>query len=245
MRFDILSLFPGIFESPLAESILGRALAAGHIQVQLHDIREWAEGKHRVCDDAPYGGGDGMVMKPEPLAKAISAVQALEDGAKVILFTPQGRTFNQQMAGELAAERERLILVCCRYAGVDERILDKYVDLELSIGDYVLSGGEIPALAVVEAVSRLIPGVLGNEDSPENDSFPARLEYSQYTRPAQFEGLAVPEILLSGHHAQVERWRKKDSLRRTRDRRPDLLELFPPDEDERELLQELDAEDEV
>ena len=241
MRFDILTLFPEMFASVLGESILKRALLAGLIEVKLFDFRDWAEGRHRQVDDVPYGGGDGMVLKPEPLAAAIRAVRADGPAAPVTLLTPQGRRLDQTRVRELA-ERPRLILVAGRYAGVDERVRQRLVDEELSIGDYVLAGGELPALVVLEAVARQVPGVLGNQDSAAADSFPGRLESPQYTRPLEFEGQAVPEILVSGHHEAIRRWRKKEALRRTLERRPDLLEKYPPEGEEIALLAELLAE---
>jgi len=236
IRFDLLTLFPEMFASALDESILKRAQAAGLIEVRLFDFRDFAEGRHRQVDDVPYGGGDGMVLKPEPLAAAIRAVRQNGPEAPVTLLTPQGRRLDQEWVRELA-QRPRLILVCGRYAGVDERVREHYVDEELSIGDYVLSGGEAAALVVLDAVARQVPGVLGNEDSAGADSFPRRLEAPQYTRPAEFEGHAVPEVLLSGHHEQIRRWRLLESLRRTQERRPDLLERYPAAGEEAELLE--------
>ena len=242
MRFDILTLLPGMFSSPLSESILGRAIQTGLLQVHVHDIRDWAPGRHKVCDDAPYGGGDGMVMKPEPVKAALEAVKPLAEPGPVVLLTPQGRTLTQELAADLYARHKRLVLICGRYAGVDERVRASMVDMELSIGDYVLSGGELAALVFVEIISRLVPGVLGNKESAQKDSFPERLEGPQYTRPAEFEGMAVPRVLLSGHHAEVERWRKKQALLLTMERRPDLFAKYPPDEEEKALLAELEKE---
>ena len=241
IRFDILTLFPEMFASVLGESILKRAVQAGLIEVRLFDFRDWAEGRHRQVDDVPYGGGDGMVLKPEPLFAAIRAVRAEGPESPVTLLTPQGRRLDQALVQELAA-RPRLILVCGRYAGVDERVRRHLVDEELSIGDYVLAGGELPALVVIEAVARQVPGVLGNQESAAADSFPRRLEAPQYTRPLEFEGHAVPEVLVSGHHEAIRRWRKKESLRRTLERRPDLLEKYPPEGEEVALLEELAGE---
>lgn len=241
IRFDVLTLFPEMFASVLAETTLKRALAAGLIEVKLHDLRDWAEGRHRQVDDLPYGGGDGMVLKPEPLFAAIRAVRAQGPEAKVTLLSPQGRRLDQAAVQELA-ERPRLILVCGRYAGVDERVRERLVDEELSIGDYVLSGGEVPTLVVIEAVARLIPGVLGNRESALADSFPQRLEAPQYTRPENFEGQAAPEVLLSGHHEAIRRFRLKESLRRTLLCRPDLFERYPPEGEELALLEEIKAE---
>lgn len=223
LSVEVLTLFPRMVASPLEESILGKARAAGLLRVQVTDIREFAEGKHRVTDDVPYGGGAGMVMKPEPLVAAIEAARKREPGARVLLMSPQGRRFDQRVAQELAAS-ERLILVCGRYEGVDERALE-WVDEELSLGDFVLTGGEFAALAVIDAVARLLPGVLGNAQSPLSESFAGEglLEGPQYTRPPDFRGRKVPEVLLSGDHRKIADWRREEALRRTRERRPDLL----------------------
>ncbi|HUB06364.1 MAG TPA: tRNA (guanosine(37)-N1)-methyltransferase TrmD [Myxococcales bacterium] len=224
LKIEILTLFPGMVTAPLSESILGKAQAAGLVEVTVTDIRAFAPGKHHVTDDAPYGGGAGMVMKPEPLVSAIEAARARLPGAPVYLMSPQGRRFDQRAAGELCALAS-MILVCGRYEGVDERVVE-FVDGELSLGDFVLSGGEFAALAVVDAVARLWPGVLGNELSPRLESFEdGLLEHPHYTRPPEFRGRKVPEVLLSGDHAEVDRWRRAQALERTRARRPDLLKL--------------------
>jgi tRNA (guanine37-N1)-methyltransferase len=227
VRIDIVTLFPGMLEAPLAESILGRARARGLVDIRVHDLREHATGRHRVTDEAPFGGGGGMILKPEPLASAIDALRAAgsaEAPARVILLGPAGRRFTQAVAGELV-RRPHLVLVCGRYEGVDERVSEQLVDEELSIGDYVLTGGEPAALVVADAVTRLLPGVLGDEDAPAHDSF-ARglLEHPQYTRPEVFRGAAVPDVLRSGDHGRIARWRTLMSLWRTWQRRPDLLE---------------------
>ena len=227
MRIDIVTLFPGMLEAPLAESILGRARARELVDIRVHDLREHATGRHRVTDEAPFGGGGGMILKPEPLAAAIDALRAAgsaEAPARVILLGPAGRRFTQAVAGELV-RRPHLVLVCGRYEGVDERVSEQLVDEELSIGDYVLTGGEPAALVVADAVTRLLPGVLGDEDAPAHDSF-ARglLEHPQYTRPEVFRGAAVPDVLRSGDHGRIARWRTLMSLWRTWQRRPDLLE---------------------
>ena len=223
LSVEVLTLFPRMIAGPLDESILGKARERGLLRVQVTDIREFAEGKHRVTDDVPYGGGAGMVMKPEPLVAAIESAKAREPGARVILMSPQGRRFDQAKAQELS-QREKLVLVCGRYEGVDERVL-QYVDEELSLGDFVITGGEFAALAVIDAVARLVPGVLGNADSPMSESFAGEglLEGPQYTRPPEFRGEKVPEVLLSGDHAKIAAWRREQALNRTRDRRPDLL----------------------
>jgi tRNA (guanine37-N1)-methyltransferase len=227
VRIDIVTLFPGMLEAPLAESILGRARARGLVDIRVHDLREHATGRHRVTDEAPFGGGGGMILKPEPLAAAIDALRAAgsaEAPPRVILLGPAGRRFTQAVAGELV-RRPHLVLVCGRYEGVDERVSEQLVDEELSIGDYVLTGGEPAALVVADAVTRLLPGVLGDEDAPAHDSF-ARglLEHPQYTRPEVFRGAAVPDVLRSGDHGRIARWRTLMSLWRTWQRRPDLLE---------------------
>jgi tRNA (guanine37-N1)-methyltransferase len=225
-------------EGYLAESILGKARESGLLEARVTDVREYAEGRHHVTDDAPYGGGAGMVMKVEPLVGAIEAARAAMDGpARVILMDPGGRKFTQAVARELHAV-ERLILVCGRYEGYDERIRS-FVDDELSVGDFILTGGELAALCVVDACSRLVPGVLGNEESGATESFEeGLLEYPQYTRPPEFRGMRVPEILVSGDHAKVARWRRKQALRRTATLRPDLLERLSLGEADRRLLEE-------
>jgi tRNA (guanine37-N1)-methyltransferase len=225
MRFDILTIFPGMFAGPLDESILKRAREAGLIDVQLHDLRAWAKDKHRTVDDYPFGGGPGMVMTPEPLAEAVEAVQAMaEPRATVVLMSPQGRRLDRALVDELTA-RPRLLLVCGRYEGIDERVREHLVDVEVSIGDFVVSGGELPAMLLLDAVARHVPGVLGGEGSLEEESFEGGLlEYPQYTRPAEFRGWRVPDVLLSGNHAEIARWRRRQRLLRTLERRPDLLE---------------------
>jgi tRNA (guanine37-N1)-methyltransferase len=222
VRIDILTIFPGMFESPLRESLLGRAIERGIVDIRVHDIRDATTDKHRQVDDESYGGGPGMVMKPEPI---FSAVESLGEGAKrVLLLSPAGRRLDQAWVRELAAE-PWLVLVCGRYEGVDERVALGLPAEEVSVGDYVLSGGEVPALVIVEAVTRLVPGVIGKEESHEQDSFQdGLLDHPHYTRPAEFRGLTVPEVLLSGNHAEIKRWRRKAALEKTRRMRPDLLE---------------------
>jgi tRNA (guanine37-N1)-methyltransferase len=223
LSVEVLTLFPRMIAAPLEESILGKAREKGLLRVQVTDIRDFADGKHRVTDDVPYGGGAGMVMKPEPLVAAIEAARQRQPGAPVILMSPQGAPFGQAKAQELASEGA-LILICGRYEGVDERVL-RWVDEEISIGDFVLTGGEIAALAVIDAMARLVPGVLGNVLSVEAESFSGEglLEGPQYTRPPEFRGLRVPEILLSGDHRKIAQWRQEQAVARTRERRPDLL----------------------
>ncbi|MBK9944811.1 MAG: tRNA (guanosine(37)-N1)-methyltransferase TrmD [Kouleothrix sp.] len=247
MQFDILTLFPSMFAGPLTESILKRATQAGTIGIALHDIRAYAADKHHTADDAPYGGGAGMVMKAEPVAAAIravvgSAAQAAPpaEGQRTltVLMTPAGERFSQRVAHELAGY-DRLVLVCGHYEGVDERVCEALIDRELSIGDYVLTGGELAAMVLVDAVARLVPGVIDVESIDEESHSGGLLEYPHYTRPAVWEGRDVPVVLLSGHHGQVAQWRRQQQLRRTYQRRPDLLisaELTPAD---RSFLQSL------
>lgn len=230
---EILTLFPGMVTGYVGESILGKAQERGKLSVTATDIREYAEGKHRVTDDTPYGGGAGMVMKVEPLVAAIEAARSRLPGAKVLLMSPRGPAFNQARARELVAHTPGLILVCGRYEGVDERVM-AHLDGELSLGDFILTGGEIAALAVVDAVARLLPGVLGNQASHVSESFEeGLLEHPQYTRPPVFRGAEVPAVLQSGDHARIARWRRWKALVLTRERRPDLfarLELGPADQ---------------
>ena len=223
MRIDILTIFPGIFESPLRESLLGKAIEAGVLDVRVHDIRDSTTDKHRSVDDESYGGGPGMVMKPEPV---FAAIESLGEGPKrVLLLSPAGRRLHQALVRELATE-PWLVLVCGRYEGVDERVVEGLPAEEVSIGDYVLSGGEVPALVLLEAVTRLVAGVIGREESHERDSFgqDGLLDHPHYTRPAEFRGMLVPEVLLSGNHAEIERWRREAAREKTRRNRPDLLE---------------------
>ena len=224
MRIDILTLFPEMFQGPLDASIVARAREQGLVEIALHNIRDWAFDKHRRVDDEPYGGGAGMVMKPEPLFAAVEAVRELaEPPGHVVLLTPQGRLLTHEVVEELA-ERPRLLLICGRYEGFDERIREHLADDEVSIGDYVLSGGEPAAIVLVDALVRRIPDALGNEASLDEESHASGLlEYAQYTRPADFRGWQVPDILLSGNHPEVDKWRRRQSLLRTAKRRPDLL----------------------
>ncbi len=223
-RFDIITIFPGMFAGPLDYSIVRRARDAGLIELHVHDLRDWTHDRHRTVDDYPFGGGAGMVMKAPPWFEALEAVRAMDSRPPhVVLLSPQGRTLEQALVRELAA-RERLVLCCGHYEGVDERVRERLADAELSIGDYVLSGGETAAMVVVDAVTRLVPGVLGSAASAADDSFGGGLlEYPQYTRPAVYRGWSVPEILLSGHHQRIAGWRRQQQLLRTALRRPDLL----------------------
>jgi len=223
MRIDVLTLFPGIFSGPLDHSILARAIASGRLAVAVHDLREFAEGKHRVTDEPPFGGGGGMVMKPEPVFAGVEALRERFGPGKAILLSPQGELLTPALARALAGE-EHLVLVCGRYEGVDQRVADHLADLEVSIGDYVLTGGELPALVLVDAVARFLPGVLGDPQAPYRDSFEEGVfEGPQYTRPRVFRGHAVPDVLLSGNHAEIDAWRREEGLRRTLLRRPDLV----------------------
>ena len=223
MRVDVLTLFPGMFSGPLDHSILLKAREAGLLTVEAHDLREYAEGRHRVTDEPPFGGGGGMVMKPEPIFAGVEALRERFGHGKAILLSPQGEMLDPALARRLSAE-EHLILICGRYEGVDQRIADHLADMEISIGDYVLSGGELPALVLIDAVARFLPGVLGDPLASSRDSFEeGLLEGPQYTRPRSFRGHAVPEVLLSGDHAAVEKWRREEALRRTREQRPYLV----------------------
>ncbi len=243
MRFDVFTLIPAALEAYLASSILGRARATGRIEVHLHDLRDYTHDRHRTTDDAPYGGGGGMVMKPEPIFEAVETVLGTALGAfPIILLSPQGRVFDQRVAAELAAW-PRLALICGRYEGVDERVRDHLATDEISIGDYVLTGGELPALVIIDAVARLQPGVLGDGGATVEDSHASGLlEYPHYTRPPEFRGWKVPEVLLSGDHARIAAWRRQQSLRRTLERRPDLLERASLTEADRAFLRRLEQE---
>jgi tRNA (guanine37-N1)-methyltransferase len=238
MRFEVFTLLPEVFSPYLETSILKRARQRGLIEVRLHNIREYTHDRHHTTDDTPYGGGGGMVMKPEPVFEAVESVLGPQAGCPVILLTPQGRLFTQSVAQELATHPQ-LALICGRYEGVDERIREHLVTDEISIGDYVLTGGELPALILIDAVSRLIPGVLGDPDGAFDDSHASGLlEYPHYTRPPEFRGWKVPEVLLSGDHARIARWRRQQSLLRTLERRPDLLDKAPLSEEDRKFLED-------
>jgi tRNA (guanine37-N1)-methyltransferase len=220
MKIDVLTLFPGMFAGPLDESILKRARDSGQLTLSIHNLRDYTHDRHRTVDDRPFGGGPGMLLKPEPIFEAVEALSQAH--TRVVLMSPAGQPLTQSVAQELAA-REHLLLICGSYEGVDERVREALVDDEISIGDYVLTNGALPAMVVIDVVSRLIPGVLGDEDSAAEESFSAGLlEYPHYTRPAEFRGMKVPEVLLSGHHAAIEKWRAEQSKERTRRRRPDL-----------------------
>jgi tRNA (guanine37-N1)-methyltransferase len=234
VRFDVVTIFPEIYESPLGVSLLGKAIAGGLVEVDTHDLRAWGQGPHRKVDDAPFGGGAGMVMTPGPLVAAVQAVR--RPGGRVVLLSAAGRRFDQRLAAELAAESQ-VVLICGRYEGMDDRVASLVGAEAVSIGDFVLAGGDMAALVVIEAVARLVPGVLGNLDSLAEESFTGGLlEYPQYTRPAEIGGLKVPEVLLSGDHGRIARWRREQSLRRTFEQRPDLIDAADLSDEERDLV---------
>ncbi len=242
IRFDILTVFPEMFGSPFQCSLLKKAQEKGLVEIGLHNIRDHALDKHRMTDDTPYGGGCGMVMKIDPIDRALSAIKREKTGSLVVLLTPQGERFAQPIAAELAS-CSQVILICGHYEGVDERVRQYLVDREISIGDYVLTGGELSAMVLVDAVSRLIPGVLGNSESTISESFTmGLLEYPQYTRPADYKGWKVPDVLVSGNHREIDLWRKKESLRRTLLRRPDLLENACLSAEDKKVLKSMTEE---
>jgi tRNA (guanine37-N1)-methyltransferase len=243
MKFDVVTIFPRMIEAGLVEGVVGRGIDKGLVDVRVHDLRVFTTDRHRTVDDVPYGGGPGMVMKVEPFVRALEAIRT-ERGAPaaVVLLSPQGRRFDQAGARRLS-EGGHVVLLCGRYEGIDERVRDLVATEELSIGDFVVSGGETPALLVIDAVSRLVPGVVGDRESVEQDSFAQGiLDYPHYTRPAEFEGRRVPDVLLSGHHAEVRRWRMKQALRRTLDRRPDLIGEGTLSREQEDLLDEASDE---
>ena len=244
LHFDVFTLFPDVFKPYLETSILQRAQEGHLVEVQLHNIRDWTTDRHHVCDDMPYGGGGGMVMKPEPIFTAIESVLGTPPPCPVILLTPQGRVFTQAVAEELS-QNHHLALLCGRYEGIDERVREHLVTDEISIGDYVLSGGELPALVLIDAITRLIPGALGDPEGAWDDSHATGLlEYPHYTRPPEFRGWGVPEILLSGDHARIAQWRREQALLRTRQRRPDMLEKANLSESDRDYLNSMELTDE-
>ena len=239
MRFDLVTIFPRLCDGPLGEGIVRRAIDRGLVDVRVHDLRDYTTDRHRSVDDVSYGGGPGMVFKPEPLFRAVDAMRADGDVDAVILTSPQGRRFTQREA-ERIAELRRVVLLCGRYEGVDERVRAALATEELSVGDYVLSGGELPALVIVDAVVRLLPGAVGDEASVDVDSFSrGLLDYPHFTRPAEFRGLRVPDVLLSGNHADIRRWRTREALARTLALRPELLPTAELDDEEREILRAL------
>jgi tRNA (guanine37-N1)-methyltransferase len=243
LRFDVFTLFPEVFTPYLDTSILQRARNNGLVEVYLHNIRDWTTDRHHVCDDMPYGGGGGMVMKPEPVFTAVESILGAPPACPLILLTPQGRVFTQAVAQELV-QQPHLAMLCGRYEGIDERVREHLVTDEISIGDYVLSGGELPALVVIDAITRLIPGALGDPDGAWDDSHATGLlEYPHYTRPPVFRGWHVPDILLSGDHGRIASWRREQALLRTRQRRPDLLEKAELSQKDRDFLSALELED--
>lgn len=244
MKIDVLSLFPEMFSGVLNQSILKKAQEDGKVTFRITDFRQFAENKHHKVDDYPYGGGEGMVLMPQPIFDAVEALCERDSGQKphVVLLSPQGKRYSQKKAKQLA-EKKHLMFICGHYEGYDERIRQELADDEISIGDYVLTGGELAAMVVIDSVVRLLPGVLGNEQSHQNDSFSnGLLEYPQYTRPADFRGMKVPDVLLSGHHGRIEEWRRRESLKRTFQRRPDLLKDRTFSEKERKWLREFEEE---
>lgn len=244
MQFDIFTLFPEIFPAYLNASILHRAQEMGHLRVDIHNIRDWATDKHRVTDEPPYGGGGGMVMKPEPIFAAVEGVLGQPPACPILLMTPQGELLDQKRAQRLASH-DRLAIIAGHYEGIDERVREHLVTDEISIGDYVLTGGELPALVLIDVLTRLIPGVLGDPLAAENDSHASGLlEYPHYTRPEEFREWTVPEVLRSGHHARVRRWRRDQALKRTYERRPDLLDNFELTKEDQEFLEQLRNEGE-
>jgi tRNA (guanine37-N1)-methyltransferase len=243
MKFDIVTIFPRMFDAPLAEGIVGRAITRGLVDLRVHDLRDFTEDRHRTVDDVPFGGGPGMVLKVKPVVDAVDAIRRERgEPATVILTSPQGRPFSQVEAARLS-RLSHVVLICGRYEGVDERVRERVVTEDLSIGDYVLTGGELPAMVILDAVARLLPGAVGDEQSVEADSFSrGLLDFPHYTRPAEFDGMKVPDVLVSGHHGAIRRWRKREALRRTLERRPELLERADLDDEERALLRELNEE---
>ena len=232
MKIDVITIFPEMVEAVLAVGVSSRAQENGLLSVEVHNLRDFADDKHRTVDDYPYGGGAGMILKPAPIFNAVRAVQMPQITPRIIFLTPQGQTFTQRLAEQLSLE-SHLIFICGRYKGIDERVRMQLVTDEISIGDYVLSGGELPALVLIDAIARLIPGVLGDYESAQDDSFSGDLlDFPHYTRPAEYEGMCVPEVLLSGHHEHIRRWRRQQSLKRTYELRPDLLDAaYLSDED--------------
>jgi tRNA (guanine37-N1)-methyltransferase len=240
VKVDVVTIFPGMVKGPLAEGIVGRAIEGGLLDVAVHDLRDFTTDRHRVVDDMPFGGGPGMVLKPEPLFRAVARIRETRGEPRaVILTSPDGERLTHRTAERLR-DLGHVVILCGRYEGVDERVRTHLATEELSIGDYVLSGGELPALVIIDAVARLVPGVVGDEQSVARDTFAnGLLDFPQYTRPAEFEGLAVPPVLLSGHHKEIERWRRREALRRTFERRPELLEDAALSPEDRAMLSEL------
>ena len=245
-RFDIVTIFPSIINAYLGESILKRAVRNGLLDVKVYDLRDYTTDRHRTVDDYPYGGGSGMVMKIEPMFNALKAIGADGEERRKILLSPQGRTYNQDIAEELLQEEKRILLICGRYEGIDERVRETLIDEELSIGDYVMTGGELASLVIIDSVARLCPGVLGDDDSSKEESFTwGILDYPHYTRPPEFMGHVVPGMLLSGNHAKIAEWRRKEALKRTLENRPDLLKKAALSAEDKKMLQELCSQKEI
>ncbi|MBM4141360.1 MAG: tRNA (guanosine(37)-N1)-methyltransferase TrmD [Nitrospira sp.] len=243
MKCDVITIFPEIFHAYLGEGILKRALEKKLIEIRIHNLRDFSKDKHKTVDDYPYGGGAGMVMKPEPFFSAVETLYPERAKRRVIMLSPAGNKFDQDMAAELSREKRKLILLCGRYEAIDERVRTALVNDEISVGDYILTGGELPALVIIDAVARLIPGVLGDERSAEEDSFSSGiLDYPHYTRPPVFMGIEVPEVLLSGNHKEIWQWRRKEALRRTLERRPELLEKIRLSDEDYTLIREIKGE---
>ncbi len=246
VRFDIVTIFPSIIRAYLGESILKRAIQKGLLDVKVYDLRDYTTDKHRTVDDTPYGGGSGMVMKIEPMMSALRAIGADGEERRRILLSPQGRSYNQSVAEELSQDKRRLLMICGRYEGIDERVRETLIDEEISIGDYVMTGGELASLVIIDSVARICPGVLGDDQSSKEESFTwGILDYPHYTRPPEFMGHRVPDILLSGNHAKIAEWRRKEALRRTIEKRPDLLKTAALSAEDRRMLQELCSQKEI
>ena len=245
MRYEVITIFPDIFHAYFSESFMKRAIGKGLIEVKVHDLRDYTSDRHRTVDDYPYGGGPGMVMKVEPFCRAIETIKADALETCTIMLTPRGRPFDQETAVALSEEKRRLLFLCGRYEAIDERVREMHVDQEISIGDYVLTGGELPALVIIDAIVRLLPGVLGDEHSVEEESFSwGILDYPHFTRPPEYGGLKVPDILLSGNHREIARWRRREALRNTLRARPDLLKKVPLSGEDDRLLSEIKEEEE-
>jgi tRNA (guanine37-N1)-methyltransferase len=245
-RFDIVTIFPSIIHAYLGESILKRAVPKKLLDVKVHDLRDYTTDRHRTVDDSPYGGGSGMVMKIEPMFNAINAIGADREERRKILLSPQGRTYNQAFAEELSQEKRRLLLICGRYEGIDERVKETLIDEEISIGDYIMTGGELASLVIIDSIVRLCPGVLGDDESAKEESFSwGILDYPHYTRPPEFMGHGVPDMLLSGNHAKIAEWRRREALKRTLEKRPDLLKTAALSAEDKRMLQELCSQKEI
>ena len=245
-RFDIVTIFPSIILAYLGESILKRAVQKKLLDVKVHDLRDYTTDRHRTVDDSPYGGGSGMVMKIEPMFNAINAIGADKEERRKILLSPQGRTYNQALAEELSQEKRRLLLICGRYEGIDERVRETLIAEEISIGDYIMTGGELASLVIIDSIVRLCPGVLGDDESAKEESFSwGILDYPHYTRPPEFMGHGVPDMLLSGNHAKIAEWRRREALKGTLEKRPDLLKTAALSAEDKRMLQELCSQKEI